>query len=240
MRVKRLQRASVGPVFLCLLSLAVSGGTTPTAFAATPSCQFVLGFQTLRDLDPSDVGDCLDNQSFAPNGDALQHTSNGLMAWRKADNWTAFTNGYMTWINGPSGLASRLNSDRFPWEQQTAPNPSGGDYRQQAAQIVQLLDSSYTQVIGLLQHPQAGDPDWTAQITGLLAQWHVVYQQMQALAPPPELASKHSVVLSALAQFDSAATDLANGLQQQDSTHTQIGLQEMGAAVSLLTAASPG
>ncbi len=26
------------------------------------------------------------------------------MAWRKADNWTAFTNGYKTWLNGPNGL----------------------------------------------------------------------------------------------------------------------------------------
>lgn len=38
------------------------------------------------------------------------------MAWRKADNWTAFTNGYWTWINGPNGLAKRLNSQRFSWE----------------------------------------------------------------------------------------------------------------------------
>jgi len=38
------------------------------------------------------------------------------MAWRKADNWTAFTNGYLTWINGPTGLVNRLNTDRFSWE----------------------------------------------------------------------------------------------------------------------------
>src|SRR5947209_3438496 len=38
------------------------------------------------------------------------------MAWRKADNWTAFTNGYETWINGPAGLARRLNTERFTWE----------------------------------------------------------------------------------------------------------------------------
>jgi hypothetical protein len=38
------------------------------------------------------------------------------MAWRKADNWTAFTNGHTTWINGPYGVQSRLNDQRFPWE----------------------------------------------------------------------------------------------------------------------------
>jgi len=55
----------------------------------------------------------MDNQAFAGSGDAVQHTTKGLMAWRKADNWTAFTNEYTTWIDGPDGLASRLNTERF-------------------------------------------------------------------------------------------------------------------------------
>ncbi|HEX6513522.1 MAG TPA: hypothetical protein VF157_14560 [Chloroflexota bacterium] len=96
-----------------LLSLAWP--TVASAQTAGP-CQYVLGFKTLHDLDPGDIGDCQENQSFAPNGDAQQHTSKGLMAWRKVDNWTAFTNGYMTWINGPAGLASRLNTQRLSWE----------------------------------------------------------------------------------------------------------------------------
>lgn len=36
-------------------------------------------------------------------------------------NWTAFTNGYQTWLNGPTGLAMRLNTQRFRWEA----NPAG-------------------------------------------------------------------------------------------------------------------
>src|SRR6266568_5549709 len=102
--------------------IALVAGLLLAAFAAPasaqtpPPCQFVLGFKTLHDLAPADVGECLDNQASAANGDALQHTTKGLMAWRKADNWTAFTNGYKTWINGPGGLVTRLNSDRFPWE----------------------------------------------------------------------------------------------------------------------------
>ncbi|HLG68885.1 MAG TPA: hypothetical protein VK009_00520 [Chloroflexota bacterium] len=106
-----------------LTSAALLLGAVAPAFAqsapsapASSGCQFVLGFKTLHDLDASDVGDCVDNQATVSNGDAQQHTTNGLMVWRKADNWTAFTNGYMTWINGPDGLQSRLNSDRFPWE----------------------------------------------------------------------------------------------------------------------------
>ncbi len=110
------------PVFRWLLIAVVALSLTPTvALAQAAPCQFILGFKTLHDLDPQDIGNCLDNQAFAANGDAQQHTTNGLMAWRKADNWTAFTNGYWTWINGPYGLAKRLNTVRFTWEA----NPTG-------------------------------------------------------------------------------------------------------------------
>jgi len=88
---------------------------------AQASCQFVLGFATLRDLiGTSQVGQCLENQRFAPNGNAEQRTVGGLMVWRKADNWTAFTNGHQTWLNGPNGVQSRLNTDRFDWERDVA------------------------------------------------------------------------------------------------------------------------
>jgi hypothetical protein len=62
------------------------------------------------------VGNCVDDVTYATNGDGQQRTTNGLLVWRKADNWTAFTNGYWTWINGPGGIAKRLNTQRFPWE----------------------------------------------------------------------------------------------------------------------------
>lgn len=95
---------------------AVASTATAAPTVTAGPCQFILGFQTLQSMDPADVGTCADNQQFAANGDALQHTSNGLLVWRKADNWTAFTNGYWTWINGPGGLAKRLNTQRFSWE----------------------------------------------------------------------------------------------------------------------------
>ena len=54
-------------------------------------------------------------------GDSVQQTTGGLLVWRKADNWTAFTDGYRTWINGPNGLVQRLNTERFEWEADYAP-----------------------------------------------------------------------------------------------------------------------
>ena len=104
-------------------------GATPPATkltVGTPAvagCQFVLGFATIAGDIPQVVGGCADDEQHNPaNGDALQHTTTGgLLVWRKADNWTAFTDGFHTWINGPHGIAERLNTQRFTWEA----NPSG-------------------------------------------------------------------------------------------------------------------
>ncbi len=119
----------MGRRLFALLALALALGTASPALAqSAPACQFLLGFAALHALISTQAGVCLENENHNPkNGDGLQHTTAGLMVWRKADNWTAFTDGYHTWINGPSGLQERLNSERFPWEAQQAA-------RQQAAQ----------------------------------------------------------------------------------------------------------
>ena len=107
-----LDRLALAFVLLAWTSLPL----VPAAYAE-PSCQFVFGFATLQALLPNLVGSCLDDEQHnGSSGDAIQHTTGGLLAWRKLDNWTAFTDGYHTWINGPSGLVERLNSQRFAWE----------------------------------------------------------------------------------------------------------------------------
>ncbi len=74
------------------ISMAV---VSPASSEVQP--HFVLGFETLHDLIPSIVGDPIENQHSNPTtGDALQKTSNGLLVWRKADNFTAFTDGKRT------------------------------------------------------------------------------------------------------------------------------------------------
>ena len=110
------------------VSLLLLASPAPPSHAQE-SCSFQLGFKVLHDMIPDIVGQCVTDEMHDPeNGDGLQFTTNGMLVWRKADNWTAFTNGYMTWVNGPYGLQSRLNSERFAWEQgQQSPGqqPSG-------------------------------------------------------------------------------------------------------------------
>jgi hypothetical protein len=81
-------------------------------------CSFVGGFARLRDLVGAEkVGDCQEDEHFnADNGNTEQRTTGGMMVWRKADNFTAFTDGGTTWLMGPDGLQSRPNGERFSWE----------------------------------------------------------------------------------------------------------------------------
>src|SRR6266567_625757 len=110
---------------LCLVPATVS--------AQSAACSFTLGFATLHDLIPDVVGSCVDNEFHDPQtGDALQHTTSGLWVWRKSDNWTAFTDGSQSWVNGPLGLQQRLNTQRFWWEANPdhlaiVPTPQSGE-----------------------------------------------------------------------------------------------------------------
>jgi Pentapeptide repeats (8 copies) len=109
--------------------LVLSGVPQPVAAQTTvpdpvssvgPACTLKLGFATLSVMLPVQavVGTCLENEYFnSLNGNSEQRTTRGLLYWRRSDNVTAFTDGYMTWLNGPVGIQARLNSDQaFDWE----------------------------------------------------------------------------------------------------------------------------
>lgn len=111
--MKRLSLAGLAVAVLAVLPLAASAQHAPAA------CQFIRNFKRLHDRLPDTIGSCTSRRIFAANGDVLQYTTNGLIVRRKADNWTAFTDGHITFIDGPHGLVSRSNADRFTWERQT-------------------------------------------------------------------------------------------------------------------------
>lgn len=107
-----MRRLLLSAIMSVLATLIVTGMATAQA-----APHFVLGFQYLASQIPSIVGTPLDNEQYDPtSGDSIQHTTTGLMVWRKADNVTAFTNGAMTWLIGPFGLQIRANDARFGWE----------------------------------------------------------------------------------------------------------------------------
>jgi cytochrome c len=99
-----------------LIALVFSSGLSGRA-AADSDCRFVLGFAGLQALIPDAVGQCLEDEQHDP-ADAItrQPTTGGVLTWHKASNWTGFTDGYSTWVNGPFGLQKRLAIERFDWE----------------------------------------------------------------------------------------------------------------------------
>ncbi|MSQ23762.1 MAG: hypothetical protein EXR58_04295 [Chloroflexi bacterium] len=122
-----------GAVARLLPSLAFvllsTSSVAPVPVAAEAACRFQLGFLAIQQQIPVEVGGCLEDEYFnTGNGNAEQHTAaagnGGLLVWRKADNWTAYTDGYRSWVNGPFGLESRLNTERFPWENDPPATPT--------------------------------------------------------------------------------------------------------------------
>ena len=135
----------------------------PTSVAAA-ECQFILGFKSLRDLIGHEiVGECLENEHHSANGDALQHTTGGLLVWRKADNWTAFTDGYRSWVNGPYGLEQRFNVELLPWEAEGAierlPWVQDGltDLEERSVILLDYLGENFSQVLLALLEAEV---DW--------------------------------------------------------------------------------
>jgi hypothetical protein len=119
--------AAVACLLVLFGAIAVPGISERAAAAPAPDCGYQLGFATLRDeivkTDGSDpVGSCRENEYHALSGDGVQWTEGGLFVWRKAANWTGFSNGKETWVEGPNGAAKRLNSERFPWENTGRPD----------------------------------------------------------------------------------------------------------------------
>lgn len=98
---------------LVYVVLAVSASVATGYAQAAP--EFKLGFKTLAELIPEVVGQPVEPEQTSQEG-ATQRTTTGLMVWLRAQNVTSFTDGSRTWINGPFGLQSRGNDERFEWE----------------------------------------------------------------------------------------------------------------------------
>jgi hypothetical protein len=99
-----------------LVWLILSVLLSPVVVLAQETPSFRLGFADLARQIPQVVGQPTEAEHYGPNGDSLQATTTGLMAWRRADNWTAFTNGSRTWINGPDGVENRANDEKLWFE----------------------------------------------------------------------------------------------------------------------------
>jgi hypothetical protein len=152
-----------------LVTLMVICAPVQAARAQPAPCSFMLGFAALHDRIPDVVGNCVDNEFHDPQaGDALQDTTNGLLVWRKSDNWTAFTDGSQSWVNGPLGLQQRLNDQRLWWEANAdhlaiVPTPQPGERCHNAGLDLSLLgvDAGAGNLVGTFRFTNTLDVDCT-------------------------------------------------------------------------------
>ena len=191
--------------------------------AQSASCQYVLGFATVA-TSVSQVGSCLDNQNFAPNGDAVQHTSGGMLVWRKADNWTAFTDGYHTWINGPNGVQERLNTDRFDWEG-NAPASSPAATPAPAPAAPPATGSSTSLAGWTLPTADDFNPPLRGLATAMIAMPDpraVTQEELQSVSIP----AGYPQIVTMPAQLQLACVNLAEDLRSAMSSDNGGGLQK--------------
>jgi hypothetical protein len=125
---------------LLLLAAAIALWWHLTPTSAQPSCQFVGDFATVRELvGPETVGDCLEDEHVNADGGTEQRTTGGTLTRRETDNVVVFTDGVTSWVNGPNGLQSRPNDERFGWESDPDPQPQTPPSADEASTDSQLL-----------------------------------------------------------------------------------------------------
>ena len=209
----RLWRLAIVVAVLLVGQVAPVQAQGTSAPAAAADCQFILGFATLKALiDAAEglekVGDCLENERFDPaNGEARQHTTGGLLVWRKVDNWTAFTDGYRTWANGPHGLQTRLNTEQFAWERPAPTTLYWTDARTRkiqranldGSQVEDLVTTGLSALYGLALDVAAGKLYWTDAGTRMIQRANLDGSQVEA------------VVATSLGQPYGLALDVAAG-----------------------------
>ena len=109
--------ARSGLLAAALLCQSAFAPAAPAAHAQDAPCEIGGGFAALRAMmGTQDTGFCVEHPWTDDKGNTNQRTNIGLFVWRPADNWTGFTDGFRTWISGPTGVFVRPNYERFPWE----------------------------------------------------------------------------------------------------------------------------
>ena len=94
--------------------LAVSG-SIPTGLAA--QCEIRPRFRVLAEALPELIGNCVAPEALnGETGDIEQPVDGGVLVLRSADNTPVFTDGWQSWVAGPNGIETRLNSERLAWE----------------------------------------------------------------------------------------------------------------------------
>ena len=100
---------------LALVAVLALAGSAPAELASR--CEIGGRFLVLSEPLPDLIGSCVGPEVLnAETGDIQQPVDGGVLVLRSADNTPMFTDGWQTWLAGPNGIETRLNSERLTWE----------------------------------------------------------------------------------------------------------------------------
>ena len=100
---------------VALVAVLAVSGQVPTGLAA--QCEIRPRFRVLAEALPELIGNCVASEALnGETGDIEQPVDGGVLVLRSADNTPVFTDGWQTWVAGPNGIETRLNSERLAWE----------------------------------------------------------------------------------------------------------------------------
>lgn len=99
---------------------------------------------------------------------------------------------------------------------------------------IQTLGKSLTQFSTLMQSPKPLDKTWRTSLVIELAIWQVSYQDALRLQPSPRLQPANDKYVTAMALYDSVATDIASALDNWDTTRVNTAVNKMTQAKTLI------
>lgn len=216
--------------------LLLAGGTA-RVYGQEP-CTFTQGFAELRRLvGEQKVGACLENEHFnADNGNAEQLTTGGLLVWRKADNFTAFTDGGTTWVNGPNGLESRPNDVRLAWELDPLSPPAAPRPVPTQRPLPTLPPTSPLSAEQPVQAPRVANDGGTIAAPNYGAP---ASAPRVASAPPPVTTPANAGTPTAVASAAASSTTASTLPPPPSAANTAPGSAPAAAAAPAATAATP-
>jgi hypothetical protein len=120
-----------------------------------------------------------------------------------------------------------------------AVEPSVRAYWGTVNQYVQATADSFRKFSSLSQSVQFDDENWRAQVVICLATWQTAYQGMVELRPPAQFADLHAKMVSAMANYNIAATEIAHGFDDQDASELDAARAEILEGNREVTALTP-
>lgn len=111
-------------------------------------------------------------------------------------------------------------------------------YRMKVVSQTDALAKSFSRFAVLCNNPKFFDSGWKIDVAMELALWKVSYTEAKKWTPSARFQKFHDKYISALAQYDSAANDAADGIDDIDSSLIQRAINKTNEGSRLLKEAT--